>query len=55
MPAVSVKQYKFVMAMRDKYKSVNKAPENMKWVFGKEWDKYPEQVQNMRYERIYID
>ena len=37
MPAKTKRQFKYIRAMRNKYKSEKKAPENMKWVFGKEW------------------
>lgn len=37
MPAKSKNQFKYIWAMRRKYKSKKKAPKNMKWVFGKEW------------------
>ena len=37
MPAKSKHQFKYIWAMRNKYKSKKKAPKNMKWVFDKEW------------------
>ncbi len=37
MPAKSKQQFKYIYAMRRKYKSKKKAPKGMKWVFNKEW------------------
>lgn len=37
MPAKSKQQFKYIYAMRRKYGSEKNAPDNMKWVFGKEW------------------
>ena len=37
MPAKSKQQFKYIWAMRRKYKSKKKAPKNMKWIFNKEW------------------
>lgn len=37
MPAKSRQQFKYIWAMRNKYKTKSKAPKNMKWVFKKEW------------------
>lgn len=37
MPAKTKRQFKYIHAMRRKYKSKKKAPKNMKWVFSKEW------------------
>ena len=37
MPAKSKQQFKYIWAMRNKYKSKKKAPKSMKWVFNKEW------------------
>jgi hypothetical protein len=37
MPAKSKQQYRYIWAMRRKYKSKKKAPKNMKWVFNKDW------------------
>jgi hypothetical protein len=37
MPSKSKQQFKYIWAMRRKYKSKKKAPKNMKWVFNKEW------------------
>lgn len=37
MPAKSKQQFRYIWAMRNKYKSKKKAPKNMKWVFNKEW------------------
>jgi hypothetical protein len=37
MPVKSKQQFKYIYAMRRKYKSKKKAPKNMKWVFNKEW------------------
>jgi hypothetical protein len=37
MPAKSKNQFKYIWAMRRKYKSKKKAPKSMKWVFDKEW------------------
>jgi len=50
MPSKSKNQFKYIYAMRNKYKSKKKAPKNMKWVFNKEWtddisfDKLPKKV-----------
>ena len=35
MPVKSKQQFKYIYAMRRKYKSKKKAPKNMKWVFNK--------------------
>ena len=37
MPAKSKQQFRYIWAMRNKYKSKKKAPKSMKWVFDKEW------------------
>ena len=37
MPAKSKQQFRYIWAMRNKYKSKKKAPKGMKWVFDKEW------------------
>ena len=37
MPARSKNQFKYIWAMRRKYKSKKKAPKSMKWVFDDEW------------------
>lgn len=37
MPAKSKQQFKYIWAMRNKYKSKKNAPKNMKWAFNKEW------------------
>lgn len=37
MPAKSKNQFKYIWAMRRKYKSKKKAPKSMKWVFDEEW------------------
>lgn len=37
MPAKSKNQFKYIWAMRRKYKSKKKAPKSMKWVFDDEW------------------
>jgi len=37
MPAKSKQQWKFIFAMRGKYGSKEKAPEDMKWVFDDKW------------------
>lgn len=37
MPAKSKNQFKYIWAMRRKYKSKKKAPKSMKWVFNDEW------------------
>ena len=37
MPSKNKNQFKYIWAMRKKYKSKKKAPKNMKWVFNKEW------------------
>ena len=37
MPAKSKQQFKYIWAMRNKYKSKKKSPKNMKWVFNKDW------------------
>ena len=37
MPAKSKQQFRYIWAMRNKYKSKKKAPKNMKWVFNKDW------------------
>ena len=37
MPSKSQQQTKYIWTMRSKYGSKKKAPENMKWVFDKEW------------------
>jgi hypothetical protein len=37
MPAKSKQQYRYIWAMRRKYKSKKKAPKNMKWIFNKDW------------------
>ena len=37
MPVKSKQQFKYIYAMRRKYKSKKKAPKNMKWIFNKEW------------------
>lgn len=37
MPAKSKNQFKYIWAMRNKYKSKKKAPKSMKWVFDDEW------------------
>ena len=39
MPAKSKQQFKYIHAMRNKYKTVDKAPDNMKWIFDDEWFK----------------
>lgn len=39
MPSVSKQQFKFIWAMRNKYKSKRKTPKNMKWVFDEDWTK----------------
>lgn len=50
MPSKSKNQFKYIYAMRNKYKSKKNAPKNMKWVFNKEWtddisfDKLPKKV-----------
>ncbi len=45
--AKSKSQFRYIQTMRSKYKSKDKAPEDIKWVFDKEWtdvdyDKLPE-------------
>lgn len=37
MPAKSKQQFRYIWAMRNKYKSKKKAPKGMKWVFNKDW------------------
>jgi hypothetical protein len=37
MPAKSKSQFKYIWAMRRKYKSKKKAPKNMRWVFDSDW------------------
>ncbi len=37
MPARTKQQFKYIWAMRRKYKSKKKAPKRMKWVFDREW------------------
>lgn len=37
MPSKSKQQFRYIWAMRRKYKSKKKAPKNMKWVFNKDW------------------
>jgi hypothetical protein len=37
MPSKTKRKFKYIMAMRRKYKSKKKAPSNMKWVFKKKW------------------
>ncbi|MCK9476972.1 MAG: hypothetical protein M0R46_13675 [Candidatus Muirbacterium halophilum] len=37
MPAKSKQQLKYIYAMRNKYKTIDKAPKDMKWVFDDEW------------------
>jgi hypothetical protein len=59
MPAKSKSQFKYIWAMRRKYKSKKKAPKDMKWVFGKEWTDVsykdlPESFE-FRYISTYID
>lgn len=59
MPAKTKRQFKYIWAMRRKYKSKKKAPKNMKWVFGKEWTdvsykNLPESIKT-RYVQSYID
>lgn len=39
MPAKSKQQFKYIWAMRNKYKSKKNAPKSMKWTFDKEWTK----------------
>jgi hypothetical protein len=39
MPAKSKQQFKYIWAMRNKYKSKKNAPKSMKWAFDKEWTK----------------
>jgi len=46
MPAKSQKQFKFIQAMRSKYGSKEKAPEDMKWVFDEKW------TDNVDYESL---
>lgn len=41
MPAKTKPQFKYIWAMRRKYKSKKKAPKNMKWVFDKKWTDVP--------------
>jgi hypothetical protein len=37
MPANTKRQFKYIWAMRRKYKSKKKAPKNMRWVFDSDW------------------
>ena len=37
MPAKSVKQLRFIYALRGKYKSKKKTPKKYKWVWNDEW------------------
>lgn len=37
MPARSQQQFKFIWALRNKYKSKKKAPKKWKWVFNRDW------------------
>ena len=37
MPSKSKQQFRYIWAMRNKYKSRKKAPKNMKWIFNKKW------------------
>jgi hypothetical protein len=39
MPAKSKQQFKYIRAMRNKYKSKKNAPKSMKWTFDKELTK----------------
>jgi len=59
MPAKSKNQFKYIWAMRRKYKSKKKAPKSMKWVFGKEWTDvdYKNLPENMktRYIHSFVD
>jgi hypothetical protein len=59
MPAKSKNQFKYIWAMRRKYKSKKKAPKSMKWVFNDEWTDVeykdlPKKVKE-RYVHSYID
>lgn len=37
MPAKSAKQMRYILAMRNKYKTRAKAPKDKKWLFNKDW------------------
>lgn len=59
MPAKSKNQFKYIWAMRNKYKSKKKAPKSMKWVFEDEWTdvKYKDLPKKLkeRHVQSYID
>jgi hypothetical protein len=60
MPAQSQSQFKYIQAMRSKYGSKEKAPEDKKWVFGSEWtdadyDKLPEENMIQRYKKFFTE
>lgn len=50
MPSKSEQQRKYIFAMRGKYGSKDKAPEDMKWVFNPEWEKVEENEFQSDYE-----
>ena len=56
MPAKSKQQFRYIWAMRNKYKSKKKAPKNMKWVFNKEWTddiKYKDLPKKIKEKHVY--
>lgn len=55
MPAKTKDQFKYIWAMRRKYKSKKNAPKKMKWVFKKNWTsgvKYKDLPQSAKESRI---
>ncbi len=59
MPAKSKQQFRYIWAMRNKYKSKKKAPKSMKWVFDKEWTdvKFKDLPKSMKERHVasYVD
>lgn len=55
MPAKSIQQFKYIMAMRNKYKNKSNAPKDFKWVFDSAWDKAPtsENIEEDKNENVY--